>query len=215
MVKQIAFFVEGEENARDKREAMLLRRTLHTFFKELSDLAQARGLHLKFRLHGSQRPTYEKFREALTRETDAYCVLLVDSEDPVTEHGKCWEHLRSRAADGWERPPEAADDQCQLMVHAIEAWLFADPEALRGFYGAAGFRANSLPRTLNVEEIPKTRHLEALEAATRDTSKGRYHKVKHLSPLLHVLDTMKVRKRAPHCDRIFTTLAARIETLNQ
>lgn len=214
MVKQLAFFVEGEENPKDKRDEMRLRQTLRVFFAALVEQAEARGIRLQFRLFGSRRATYEKFREALGHELGVFCVLLVDSEDPVKDENGAWEHLRSRAADGWERPAGAEDDQCQLMVQAIEAWLFADVEALASFYGQ-GFRSASLPKTQNVERILKARHLDALEAATKDTSKGRYHKVKHLSPLLFRISAEKVRKRAPHCDRIIATLSARIETLNQ
>lgn len=205
MVKQIAFVVEGEEDPRDTRDEMKLRKSFHRFFNELDELANARGIRLQFRLYGSRRASYEKF------------CLLVDSEDPVDcqdplqEPGACWEHLKNRPADRWEKPAGAGDEQCQLMVQAIEAWLLADPEALSEFYGRKGFRKNSLPPTQNVEEIPKAKHLPSLTAATKDTQKGEYHKVKHLSPLLFHIDAKKVRSRAPFCDRIVVTLRRKIE----
>lgn len=221
MVKQIAFFIEGEENPKDTRDEMKLRKTFQKVFGELGSLANSKGLKLQFRLYESRRATFEKFCNAFEDgEEDIYPVLLVDSEDPVecdnllAEPRRCWDHLKDRAADQWERPTGAEDEQCQLMVQAIEAWLFADPDALAEFYGNRGFRKNSLPRRKNVEQIPKAEHLPSLEAATKDTSKGRYHKVKHLSPLLFRLNMKKVRERAPFCDRIFTTLAARIESFS-
>jgi hypothetical protein len=219
VVKQIAFFVEGEEDPRDSRDEMKLRRTFHKVFEELGALADARGIRLQFRLYGTRRKAYEKFRESLEKDgsVDVFQVLLVDSEapvacnDPLAEPGACWQHLETRSADRWERPEGAGDEQCQLMVQAIEAWLLADPEALRQFYGRQGFRSNALPRRRDVEDIPTSEHLKCLEAATRDTRKGSYHKVKHLSPLLSRLDIKKVRERAPFCNRIFFTLARRIE----
>jgi len=217
-VKQVAFFVEGEEDPKDTRVEMKLRKTFNRVFGELEAQAREKGIRLQFRLYGSRGATYQKFREAHEERerSGVYPVLLVDSEDPVecdeplVEPGRCWEHLRDRAHDQWARPDGAEDEQCQLMVQAIEAWLFADAAALQDFY-KQGFRPKSLPNTENVEKIPKLDHLKTLEAATKDTQKGRYHKVGHLSPLLFRLDMGKVRSRAPFCERIFVTLRRKIE----
>ena len=167
MVKQIAFFVEGEEDPKERREDRQLRKTFHTVFQELGDLAAAKGIGLKFRLYGSRRAAFEKFCEAVTRDRtgEVYHVLLVDSEAPVMVAGECWGHVNARQGDGWVRPAGAGDDQCHLMVEAIEGWLLADREALRRFYGD-GFRAGSLPDTTDVEQIPKTRHISSLEGSS-------------------------------------------------
>ncbi|MGV3722662.1 MAG: DUF4276 family protein [Actinomycetota bacterium] len=217
MVKQIAFFIEGEEDPNDSRDEMKLRKTFHKVFNALDNSAKLRGIRLQFRLYKSRNATYQKFCEAVAaNKRGVYPVLLVDSEDPVPHADPlgdpevCWRHLRNRPDDRWERPVGVEDEQCQLMVQAIEAWLFADPEALALFYKQK-FRKQGLPNTPNVEEIPKSKHLESLEIATKDTQKGRYHKVRHLSPLLASLDMTKVRKRAPFCDRIFVSLTRKIE----
>jgi hypothetical protein len=212
MVRQVLFHVEGEEERRRRGPDIQLRLAFQRFFRELVDIAQGRGISIRFRLHGTRGSAYEKFRDALSAEPDTYHVLLVDSEDPVALLGECWKHLERRAADRWPRPAAADEEQCQLMVQAVEAWLFADPEALASFYGQ-GFHRNSLPTTADVEEIPKRRHIPSLQAATKDTQKGRYHKIHHLALLLSLLDPKKVRKSAPHCERIFTTLGPRLRSL--
>jgi hypothetical protein len=212
MVSQIAFFVEGEEHRTSRAHDMRLREVFHHVFKELDDLALSRGLRLQFRLYGSRRTTYERFRRALQEEQESYAALLVDSEAPVEHPGECWRHLRARPGDRWARPAGAEETRCQLMVQAVEAWLLADPDTLRAFYGAQ-FHLNSLPATQNVEEIPKNSHIPSLEAATKDTQKGRYHKVKHLALLLARLDMARVRARSPHCDRIFATLGSKLRNL--
>ena len=97
------------------------------------------------------------------------------------------------------------------MVQAVEAWLFADPEALQTYYGPE-FNVNSLPARQNVEEIPKSDHIGRLEAASHPTRKGLYHKTRHLPDLLSRIDGAKVRERAWHCDRIFVTLSRRLGT---
>ena len=63
----------------------------------------------------------------------------------------------------------------------------------------------------NVEKIDKDSLELSLKAATRNTSKGEYQKIQHASKLLELLDVAKVRKAAPNCDRLFTTLTQILE----
>ncbi len=59
-----------------------------------------------------------------------------------------------------------------------------------------------------METIDKDSLEPSLKAATRNTTKGEYHKIKHASKLLELLDVDKVRQASPYCDRLFTTLTA-------
>ena len=54
-----------------------------------------------------------------------------------------------------------------------------------------------------VEEIPKKDVFEALRTATKDTSKGRYHKTKHAPFLLKLIDPALVKQASAHCRRMF------------
>jgi acyl-coenzyme A thioesterase PaaI-like protein len=96
------------------------------------------------------------------------------------------------------------------MTQMMEAWLAADVATLRRFYGQ-GFNANSIPNNPNVEDIPKQRLEAALRAATRNTQKGEYHKIRHGPAILAQLEVARVRAAAAHCDRLFTTLAGKID----
>jgi len=91
------------------------------------------------------------------------------------------------------------------MVQTMEAWLIADREALARFYGRE-FREGALPQHADVEHIDKSTLVPALQAATRLTSKGEYHKIRHGCVLLAQLESAKVRRAAPHCERLFITL---------
>lgn len=55
----------------------------------------------------------------------------------------------------------------------------------------------------NVEEISKQDPVKGLKAATKDTTKGRYHKTKHAPALLELIEPALVRKAAPNCERLF------------
>ncbi len=101
--------------------------------------------------------------------------------------------------------PNIDDEHCQLMVQTMEAWLVADINTLKKFYGK-GFKESSIPKNLDVENIDKKQLESGLKAATRGTKKGEYHKIQHASKLLGLLEVDKVRQTAPHCERLFDTL---------
>jgi hypothetical protein len=51
-----------------------------------------------------------------------------------------------------------------------------------------------------------------LELATRQTQKGSYAKIKHASKLLALVSRDKAKSRCHHCDRLFTVIAAKIQS---
>jgi hypothetical protein len=145
---------------------------------------------------GGREQTFDKFRTAaLGSRAGEVSVLLVDAEGPVTANTPV-EHLRS--SDGWEF---ATLMNCEvfLMVQAMEAWFLADRGALARFYDG-GFLPNSLPGSpTNVEVIRKEDIEPALKKATNKTrTKGEYLKVDHGSPLLALIDPVKVGNASPH-----------------
>ncbi len=208
MVKVIEIYVEG---AGPKNADIAYRQAFKTFLAGFDAILRERGGRLQTIPCGTRRLTYDKFCEALKRkQADTFPILLVDSEAEVKQFGEVWRHLKAREGDGWERPEGAEETHCHLMAQAMEAWFFADPEALVRFYGAEKFHPNALPNRQNVEDIPKSDHIPAFEAATKDTTKGRYHKIQHGPKILETLDSAKVRGRAPHCERLFAVLEEKI-----
>ena len=91
----------------------------------------------------------------------------------------------------------------------MEAWFIADLETLKKFYGQ-GFKENAIPKNANVETIAKDNLESTLKTATANTTKGEYHKIKHAYKLLELLDVDKVCQASPYCDRLFTTLTAKM-----
>lgn len=157
---------------------------------------------------GDRGSTFSDFRRALRQTTEAFLILLVDSEDPVAEGNSRWSHLRMRVGDEWERPLDATDEQAQLMVQCMESWFLADLEALSTYYGQ-GFLVNSLPGQTNIEKIPKRDVEQALEHATRPTQKGSYHKTRHGFELLALIEPAKLRGASDHARMLFEALEAR------
>ncbi len=164
---------------------------------------QARSRQIKWRIIacGSRNSAFDDFQTACRTHPDSFNILLVDSEGPVTDSSR-WRHLRER--DGWSS--DSDEDQCHLMAQTMEAWLVADVKALQKFYGP-GFQTSAIPANQDVEMVSKDQLETGLKNATRATQKGSYQKIRHGARLLGLLDPVIVRDKAPHCKRLFVTLA--------
>ncbi len=153
---------------------------------------------------GSRRKAYDDFAKSnkLAANNDENVLLLVDAEGPVVE-AKPWQHLIER--DGWNRPEGAKDEQCHLMVQAMESWFLADRTALSAYYGQ-GFQENPLPSNPQIEQVAKNDVLKAIRQATRGTTKGRYDKGRHSFEILAKIDPSKVTNASLHARRFVETL---------
>ena len=154
---------------------------------------------------GSRTEAYSDFCMAL-KNAGPYDlpVLLVDSEEPVSA-SSTWHHLKARAADQWERPSDAQENQAHLMVQCMEAWFLADRIALQAYFGQ-GFAASALPGNQNFEDVSKELIFKALKLATRHSAKGEYGKGKHSFDLLAEIDPQAVQDRSPHAADLVQTL---------
>ena len=193
---RVRIYVEGGVDAGSTKAAC--REGFRCLFQNLGSLEQSPTVIAS----GGRLKAFQNFCDALRQNTDEIILLLVDSERPV--HAGIWVHLGA-APDGWRKPAGATDDQAHLMVQSMEAWFIADQEALSKHYGR-GFRAKSLPSRQDVEAIPKGDLVPALQRASRETTKGEYHKSAHGYALLGFLSPTKIRQKSPHADHLFHTL---------
>jgi hypothetical protein len=204
MVGAVRIYVEGGGDGKDRRA--LVRKGFRQFLSYVVDIARERQIKWDIIACGSRNSTVDDFRTALRKHPRAFNVLLVDAEDPVVFGVR--QHLRNR--EGWDLTA-VEDEQCHLMVQVVEAWLVADIEALHRYYGQ-GFNSNAIPKTVNVEEIDKPTLYSSLDAATRHTTKGKYHKILHGPEILGSLDVSKVRIRATHCERLLAMLEEKVRS---
>jgi hypothetical protein len=204
VVAEIRLYVEGGNNSESRKD---FRKGLRTFLKELDELAKERGCKLELIFCGNNQSTHEDFKRGLDDHPWAFNALLVDADHPVTDESP-WAHLKMHL--GWDAAG-TDDSHCHLMAQAIEAWLIADVEKLKEFYGR-DFNAQAIPRAQDVEQVEKSRLEAALDAATRRTSKGKYHKTRHAPKLLGMIEPRKVREAARHCERLFVTLEEKLKT---
>jgi len=159
---------------------------------------------------GSRNQAFREFSNALKAHGDA-ALLLVDAEDAVD--GTPWDHVRRR--DGWVRPDSASDDQLHLMVQMMENWFLCDRSMLAGYFGS-GFGERHLPGAEHdVESLNKQRVAEGLRMSTRSSQKREYGKGAHSADLLARLDPERLRRAAPHFDKLLAALSARLPQGNR
>ena len=161
---------------------------------------------------GSRDNAYDNFKTAYEQGKTTYVALLVDSEDPVADLNKPWEHLHNRD-NKWGRPKdakgdEATDDQVFLMTTCMETWIVADRDGLKRYFDPLNkelIRLNSLPSTANLETKQRHDILNALEIATKDCSNC-YMKNKRSFKALANADPVILRKLLPAFDRMLRIL---------
>lgn len=202
-MREIRIYVEGGGKSNTTKRQ--IRIGFNEFLRPILNLARSHQMNWEVVPCGSRESAFKAFRLGLRTHPDAFNILLVDSEDKVTQPR--WEHLRQR--DGWQ-VPNLPEEHCHFMVCTVEAWLAADPDALAGYYGQKFQRGALPPIQADVEMVEKEALMSALNRATERTQKGRYRKIEHCSDLLKRLDPDRVRSRARHCDLLFKTLEARI-----
>jgi hypothetical protein len=203
VVTAIRIYAEGGGESRDAKA--FLREGFSAFLGHLNLMAREKGIRWHIVTCRPRNAAFDAFRTAQAQHPEAFNVLLVDSEAPV--QATPWSHLHER--DGWE-VVGLSNDCCHLMTQAMEAWFIADVAALAGFYGQ-GFRDGGIPRNPDVEQVPKAQLESSLRDASRHTQKGEYHKARHAWKILKLIDPGTVRRASVHCDRLFTTLQAKMQ----
>jgi len=154
---------------------------------------------------GSRNDAHDAFQNANRTSPETFNVLLVDSEEPVTQPPRT--HLTQR--DRWKLMG-VSEESIHLMIQVMEAWIVADTDAVAAYY-QQGFLRNALPRARNLESVGKKQIYDALEHATAQTQKEQYRKIRDAAALLERIDPVIVRRRCPSCDRLFVTLTRMID----
>ena len=188
MVSEIRIYFEGSPRLREGFNKLIrprIERTSHN------------RVRFKLIAGGSTEETIKDFNKAASIHKDASIIMLIDS-DQAYDSGLLM-NIRSQIG------ANVQDEQIHFMVQVMESWFLADRDTLKQYYGRE-FQESRLPQNSDVERIPKSDVIAGLENATRDTSKGKYHKTKHAPQLLSNLDADKVCSAAPSCKRLFDSL---------
>ncbi len=204
MVKEILIYIEGDLKQKGNKNAITLRQGFREFFQEIVKESRT---SIKPILCGSRESTVRIFLGETSFGKESFLMILVDSEGEIGE-GETPKIFLNKVSDKFDFS-EIDEEQCHLMVQAMESWFLADKDCLAEFYGK-DFNSNSLPQNPNVEKIQKKDILEGLKNATRRTKKGKYGKGNHSGEILQKIDAQKIRESAPHCERLFRIISDKI-----
>jgi hypothetical protein len=176
----------------------LLKSGFDSFFYELQAAARQAGVGFEVFAAKDGPRDYGK---AMRSHPSAWNILLKDSEQamPTDPRQICERHGIDSGLVG----------SVFWMVELMEAWFLADGDALAAYYGN-GFQRTAIRDTADVERVPKAEVMERLKRATRNTTKGQYHKVRHAPYLLEKLDNQRVQDRSNQCRLLFSSVRAKL-----
>lgn len=194
--RSVRVYVEGGGTSRGE-QAMLRESFTKLVGAAVGDLPRPKVI-----ASGGRGNAFGEFQSALRMHPDALCLLLVDSEGPVTLGTGPWSHVRDRRGDQWQQPPGATDDQLHFMVQTMETWIIADADALVREYGPR-VDPGALPST-NLEGVPKQDVLQKLARSLRNTGKE-YTKAGGWLLIGHV-NLQRLEAACPHAGRFFQHL---------
>lgn len=173
-------YIEGGESKEDQI------RCREGFRKLIGRLGFAAGKKMpRLSACGGRNAAFDDFKTAhgSSKEGD-YIAMLIDSEDPVADGNKTWEHLKTR--DNWDKPAGADDEQVLLMTTCMETWILADRAALKEHYGHK-FQESALPPLIDLENRNRKEVHDKLTQATRDCSNA-YAKGKRSFEVVGILN---------------------------
>ena len=154
---------------------------------------------------GGRGSAFDDFKTAhARRKVGDYIAMLIDSEDPVVDLEKTWDHLNSR--DQWDKPTAAIDEQVLFMTTCMETWIVADRAALTEHYGHM-LQENALSPLNNLEARNRHDVHDNLVHASRNCSNA-YSKGKRSFELLTKLDPAILKQHLPSFVRVDRILRA-------
>lgn len=200
---KVKIYVEGGGDSK------LLHVQCREGFRKLFEKAGYTGRMPRIIAGGGRGSTFDAFKTAVASAgQDTKPMLLVDSEDPITEL-TAWEHLQAR--ETWERPVHVTDDQVQLMVTCMETWIMADRAALRQVFGAS-LETSALLPVVDLETRPRDAIQNALEHATRRCGRDKmYNKGRRSFKILACLDPGTLKQHLPYFRRLLEALDRLLE----
>ena len=195
MVARHRVFIEGGGDTRDQQ--LRCREAFHSLFSKCG----FGGRMPRLVACGGRGAAFDDFKIALRNGDGGFIALLVDSEDPVVDTERPWEHLQVR--DKWECPDGATEDHALLMTTCMETWIVADIDAITRALGNSVITGR-LPVT-DLESRSRQDVLNALQDATKPT-RTPYAKGRVSFQFLARVDPDVLRVKLPSFDRAIRIL---------
>ena len=161
-------------------------------FRKLLEKSGFEGRMPRIVAKGDRQSAYRAFRLSHKAGEADYVALMVDSEEPIEDLSRPWDHLERRPNDAMRRPEGAEDEQALVIATCMETWIAADRETLARHYSNGCFKERSLPALPLLESQDRRAIFGALIEATRDCPR-RYEKGKPSFDLLGSIEPDRIR----------------------
>jgi hypothetical protein len=150
---------------------------------------------------GGRGSVFDRFVTANSIGHASYIAMWIDSEEPMANSEKAWQHLESvRTVPPWTRPDGVTDEQVLFMTTCMETWIVADRNVLKEHYGH-DLQETALPALTNLEQRPRAEVQAALSHATRNCSNA-YSKGKRSFEVLAKLEPAVLDQYLPSFVRV-------------
>lgn len=150
---------------------------------------------------GGRKAVYDRFCIALEMSGGEYVAMWIDSEEPMANIEKAWNHLQQvTTVPRWESPAGAKDEQVLFMATCMETWIVADIAALKEHYGQY-LQESALPPLVALENRDRHDVQEKLIKASRNCSNA-YSKGKRSFDVLAKLNPATLRQHLPSFVRV-------------
>jgi hypothetical protein len=178
-------------------------------FRTLLEKCGLKGRMPRLFASGSRSNAYADFCADVNQSHGRFVAMLIDSEEPMTDIDKPWNHLKTR--DGWDQPNGATNDQALLMVTCMETWIVVDRAALKKHYGQK-LQENASPSLTNLESQDRHSVQDKLSHATRNCTNA-YSKGKRSFSVLAEVDPNELEKHLPSFQRTVRILNEKLPNL--
>ncbi|MDQ7821984.1 MAG: DUF4276 family protein [Candidatus Eremiobacteraeota bacterium] len=179
-------------------------------FRRLIENCGFRGRMPRLIACGSRDSAFEDFKRAHgAGASDEYIALWIDSEEPMEDINRAWEHLHNvTTVSKWEKPDGAEDNQVLFMTTCMETWIIADRATLKEHYDKS-LLESALPPLDNLEQRSRHEVQEDLAHATWNCSNS-YKKGRRSFDLLGKLTPAVLEHHLPSFVRVRRILADRL-----
>ncbi|MFO8056138.1 MAG: DUF4276 family protein [bacterium] len=191
MVKAVVY-LEGGGDSKD------LKVRCREGFRKLLEASSFKNKMPRLVACGGRNSAFEDFKTAHYSGKVMYVAMLIDSEKPVYDLEKTWEHLNRH--DGWLKPNHAEDKQVLFMTTCMETWIVSDRDTLKEHYGSK-LQISALPPLNEMEQRDHHEIQESLVQATRECSNA-YAKGKRSFRILGKISPDNIREFLPSFKRM-------------
>jgi hypothetical protein len=196
-------YIEGGAAGADSKDLQIRCRE---GFRKLLEKCGYKGRMPRLFACGSRGATFDDFKVGIAGMVRGdYVAMWIDSEDPLSDIDKTWDHLKRR--DNWDKPIGATDDQVLLMTTCMETLIIADRDALSNHYN--NLQITALPALVDLENRCRHDIQENLYQATRNCSNA-YLKGKRSYETLSKLTPKTLEKYLPSFVRSRRILDAKL-----